>query len=101
MDGALAKKLYDPKRCGTDSSAGGRPRSSTRGQTERLLSLVFQERDKARVTARYCRLRLPFLRLVLEEIVRQAAVMQHIVFLMLFSAVLPSLQEARLRPTMC
>ena len=72
IDRTLAKKRKKPRWRGTDSSAGGRPPSLTKEQRKRLVKLVFAERGKAVVTAPYCRKRLPFLRKVCEQTVRNA-----------------------------
>ena len=71
VDAVLAKRRANPKWHGEDSSAGGRPRSLTTEQAEELVDLVFAERGKAKVTIPYCRKRLPFLRKVCRETVRQ------------------------------
>ncbi len=71
VDGVLAMKKADPEWRGEPSRAGGRPRALTKAQTKELLNLVFAERGKAKVTASYCRKRLPFLREVSADTVRR------------------------------
>ncbi len=71
VDAVLAKKKADPKWRGEDSSAGGRPRALTTAQSKELVDLVFAERGQAKVTVRYCRKRLPFLREVSRKTVER------------------------------
>ncbi len=72
IDGVLATYRADPSWRGQDSKAGGRPPALTAAEKMQLKKLVFAERAKAKVTVPYCQKRLPFLRLVSEETVRQA-----------------------------
>ena len=70
VDAVLEKKAEDPGWRGEDSCAGGRPRALSAAQRRKLKNLVFRERGKAVVTAPYCQKRLPFLRWVSEQTVR-------------------------------
>ena len=60
----------DPLWRGEDSRAGGRPCELTDKEFKQLVKLVFAERGKAVVTAPYCQKRLPFLRQVCAQTVR-------------------------------
>lgn len=70
VDAVLEKKAEDPGWRGEDSRAGGRPRALSKAQRRQLTNLVFRERGKAVVTAPFCQKRLPFLRTVTEQTVR-------------------------------
>ena len=72
VDNVLSKKKADPTWHGEDSSAGGRPPSLSAVQLRQLSRLVFQERGKAVVTAAYCMKKLPCLREVTRQTVRNA-----------------------------
>ncbi|MCP4467554.1 MAG: hypothetical protein GY813_12490 [Halieaceae bacterium] len=72
IDRTLRKTREDPKWHGEDSRAGGRPPALTEDERRQLTDLVFQERGKAKVTVPYCSKRLPFLRRVTEQTVRNA-----------------------------
>ena len=71
VDAVLANERNDPDYNGENSRAGGRPRALSAAEAKRVVQLVFAERGKARVTAAYCRRRLPFLRRVSEDTVRK------------------------------
>lgn len=68
----IRKKRQNPEWRGEDSSAGGKPPSLTTAEKRKLLELVFRERGKAVVTAKYCRKRLLFLRKVSPRTVSRA-----------------------------
>ena len=72
IDRTLRKTRKDPKWRGEDSRAGGRPPALTEDERRQLTDLVFRERGKAKVTVPYCSKRLPFLRRVTEQTVRNA-----------------------------
>ncbi len=72
VDNVLSKKKGDPSWHGENSSAGGRTPSLSAKEIRELTSLVFKERGKAVVTAPYCMKRLPFLRDVTKQTVRNA-----------------------------
>ena len=72
VDKVLVKKAHKPDWRGEDSQAGGRPHELTKGERRQLVNLVFRERGKAVVTAPYCMKRLPFLRRVTKQTVRNA-----------------------------
>ena len=71
VDAVLARHREDPAWTGEDSRAGGRPPVLTALERKLLVKLVFTQRGKAKVTVLNCRRRLPFLRKVSVETVRQ------------------------------
>ena len=72
IDGVLQKKRLQPGWRGEDSSAGGRPPALTKKERKQLVALVFKERARLVVTVTSCRKRLPSLRLVCDQTVRNA-----------------------------
>ena len=72
VDNILSKKEDDPSWHGEDSRAGGRPAALSKSDVGAVTRLVFRERGKAVVTAPYCMKRLPFLRKVTKQTVRNA-----------------------------
>ena len=57
----LARKRDHPEWRGEDTH-NGRPKLLTHAQRDQLVGLVFAERGKAKVTVKFCKKRLPFLR---------------------------------------
>ena len=98
VDAVIANKLADPKWRGDDSSAGGRPRALSDQQPNELVDLVFAERGKARVTISYCRRRLPSLRTVSKEAVRQELLCAGAFVLMSDT---PNIQKPCRQPRLC
>ena len=63
IDMVTARKSGHPEWRGVVRAGGRRP-SLTTAQQKELVDLVFAERGRAKVTVKYCKQRLPFLRLV-------------------------------------
>ena len=59
----LSRKRDHPEWCGEDTHSG-RPKALTDAQREQLVDLVFAERGKGKVTVKFCKKRLRFLRAV-------------------------------------
>ena len=71
IDGVLATARDDPEWQGQDSSAGGRPQELDDKEVAKIKKLIHDEVGLAKVTVAYMKKRLPFLRRVSKECVRQ------------------------------
>ena len=71
VDDVIAKKKAEPEWRGEEVHSG-RPKILTASQQQQLVGLVFAERGRAKVTVKYCRKRLRFLRKVSRQTVERA-----------------------------
>ena len=71
VDDVIAKKKAEPEWRGEEVHSG-RPKILTASQQQQLVDLVFAERGRAKVTIKYCRKRLRFLRKVSRQTVERA-----------------------------
>ena len=74
VDDVIAKKKEKPEWRGEEIH-GGRPKILSEDQQQQLVDLVFAERGRAKVTVRFCKRRLKFLRRVSRQTVERA--LQH------------------------
>ena len=74
VDDVIAKKRDKPEWHGEDAH-GGRRKTLTEDQQKQLVDLVFAERGRAKVTVKFCKRRLKFLRRVSRQTVERA--LQH------------------------
>ena len=65
--GVIGETRKDPVWQGANSAAGGWPPALSAAETGRLKQLIHEEVGVAKVTIRYCRKRLPFLKKVSAE----------------------------------
>ena len=71
VDDVIAREKAEPEWRGEEVHTG-RPKSLTVDQQQQLVDLVFAERGKAKVTVKFCRKRLRFLRNVSRKTVERA-----------------------------
>ena len=67
-----AKAKKNPSWKGEDSKAGGRPDSLKEKEKKKVVKLVEKERGRFVVTTKFCKKRLPFLRKVCDNTIRNA-----------------------------
>ena len=72
IDGVLEHARRDPEWEGNDSKAGGRPQDLTSKEKRDITKLIHAEVGLAKLTIPYLRKRLPFLRSLSKECVRQS-----------------------------
>ena len=60
VDDVIAKKRDEQKWRGEDKPHSGRPKALSDEQIKKLVDLVFEERGQAKVTVKYCQMKLRF-----------------------------------------